>query len=43
MLIFSGSLMLLVGLAGLVGLMAKGRPSPQEEEEKPLAPEGDGR
>jgi putative effector of murein hydrolase LrgA (UPF0299 family) len=42
MLIFSASLTILVGLAGLVGLMAKGR-KPLEEDadaEKPVAPSG---
>ena len=39
MLIFSGSLMVLVGLAGVVGLVAKGRPPAAEEidGEKPMA------
>jgi putative effector of murein hydrolase LrgA (UPF0299 family) len=46
MLIFSGSLMILVGLAGLVGLVARGRPGSAEEleneldNEKPFAPGG---
>jgi hypothetical protein len=42
MLIFSGSLMILVGLAGLVGLMARGRPRPEEDvdDDKPFAPGG---
>jgi hypothetical protein len=44
MLIFSGSLMILVGLAGLVGLLARGHPPGQDagglEGDKPVAPEG---
>jgi putative effector of murein hydrolase LrgA (UPF0299 family) len=42
MLVFSGSLMILVGLSGLVGLFAKGRQNLEErfDDEKPLAPGG---
>ena len=42
LLIFSGSLMVLVGLAGLVGLLARGRPPLEEDlhDEKPVAQGG---
>lgn len=41
MMIFSGSLMLLVGMAGMVGMLAKGRiPAESEDDDEKSAAEG---